>query len=425
MSKWTEEHEKELAHWLSYNGKMETIAKKLGRTVTSCERKWDRLQRAGVAKKNSKPSVTVESTLDDDITLKSNSHWRREFNKLLKKYDKLAERSSAVDQLVQDIKDVAPVSYKSAPRVIAATRKRSTSSPQSAVFVLSDTHVGKVVTPDQTLGFGCYNFTSFLARLRYCEESIKSILADHVTTDVDELVLPILGDMLDGALNHGAEVGQHHTLFEQYFAAGHAIGQLIRNLSAVVPKVRIYTAVGNHTRWQNQRKMPTDNRYSNLDQFLYAYLEALTKDLKNVEWNLNFQPFCIFDVQNFVFHGSHGDHLRGGDKALGIPNHAVGRSISATSQLFGKAGKTSPQYYLTGHLHRSISLPHATGQFIVNGGFPGVDNYGLMSNFQPVDPTQKFFMVHPKFGISASYDLQLKFATEDMADAYEIPWINK
>lgn len=409
---WTEKDTDILINLTNSGIALPYIAKQLGRTFTSCERKLERLRRSkepGLNKQELSTRVAASNSLDEDLAIKDKTFWKRAHDQLLKKYNKLADHQSAVAQLVADVRSLAPKGYDPAPAVIL-TKERSVSSPQSAVLVLSDTHVGKVVSPDQTLGFGEYDFDVFLARLKYAELAVRSILEDHVTTEVHELVLPILGDMIDGALNHAAEVGQHHTLFQQFYGAGHALAQFIRNLAAIVPKIRVFTAVGNHTRWQNQRKMPTDNRYSNLDHFLYAYLQALTADIPNVYWNLDFQPFCLFEVQGFLFHGSHGDHLRGGDKALGIPNHAVGRAISATAQIFGKAGKRSPEYYLTGHLHRSISLPHATGQFVVNGGFPGVDNYGLMSNFQPVDPTQKFFMVHHKFGMTASYDLQLKFA---------------
>lgn len=166
--------------------------------------------------------------------------------------------------------------------------------------------------------------------------------------------------------------------------------------------------------------MPSENRFSNFDMLLYALVEALTKDIPNIKWNLNQQPFQIFEVQGFTFYAAHGDHWKGGDKALGIPNHAVGRAISSTGQLFGKHGVQSPHYYLSGHLHRSITLPHAIGEVLINGGFPGLDNYGLQGGFNPVDPTQRFFLVHPRFGKTASYNLSLKFA-EVGEPPYDIP----
>jgi hypothetical protein len=295
------------------------------------------------------------------------------------------------------------------------------STPQSAMLLLSDTHVGKVVLPSQTLGFGVYNFDVYLARMKYLEESILSILENHTTMKIEELVVAMLGDMLDGALDHGVEAGQRNTLFTQFYMAGHATAQFLRVLAAHVPKVRIKTVVGNHPRWKNQHKMPTENRYSNLDMFYYAFVEALTKDIPNIKWSLDAQPFTIFEVQGFTFKAAHGDHWRGGDKALGIPNHAIGRELSTTAQLFAKHRQQAPHYYVSGHLHRDIQLPHALGVVTINGGFPGLDNYSLANNFNPVDPMQFFFFVHPKFGKTAEYRLALKFAEVTDRSPYVLP----
>lgn len=393
----------------------EDIAAQTGRSLTSVQLKRRRRNAA-----RRMPETLAQTTIEQDIEVKGNSYWQRQYHQLARKYEKLAEDQSVIDQLVTDIKEIAPVSYDPAPHVSFA-KKFSSGKPQSAVLMFSDTHVGLDVKPTQTLGFGCYNFPLFLARLKFLESAVLSILRDHTTTQVPELVIPIMGDMLDGNLNHSAEAGQVNTLFSQFYAAGHAIAQFLRNLAANVPKVRCYTVVGNHTRWGTQKKMPTNNRYSNLDSFLYAFLAALTENVTNIEWNLSQQPFSIFEVQGFRFHASHGDHLRGGDKALGIPNHSVGRQISTTTQLFNKHGVAAPHYYLTGHLHRGISLPHAAGEFLINGGFPGLDTYALMEAFNPIDPIQRFFLVHPKYGRTAEYPISLKFASPDGERPYVIP----
>jgi UDP-2,3-diacylglucosamine pyrophosphatase LpxH len=288
------------------------------------------------------------------------------------------------------------------------------------VLLLSDTHVGAVVKPEQTCGYGKYDFLTFLRRLKRLEDSVVSILQDHTTTPVSELVIPILGDCLDGALTHGSEAGQVNTLFSQFYAAGHALSQFIRNLSAVVPAIRIYCVVGNHPRLPSQHKMPTKNRFSNLDGFLMAYVQALLRDVPKVSFTLNRQPFTEFKVQGYTFLASHGDHMRGGDKALGIPAHALGRSVSFNSQIRLKTEQAGINYYVLGHFHRPMQIPHALGSILVNGAFVGVDEFGLTESFTPCPPVQKFFLMHPTFGMSATYDLNLAFAKTD-GTPYEIP----
>jgi len=381
-----------------------TVAAKLGISVETVRRKRQRL---GITHQ---PILKKEPPIQQDKLEMGNKFWRLRYAELEIKYKKLLKTAATSEQLVDLAKSLAPTSYSPAPPIPHARKSSSKDKPQSAVVFLSDTHVGQVIDPSQTLGFGHYNTSIFLARLKFYEESIISILRDHTTTTVPELVLCFGGDMIHGALDHSAEASQHNTLFSQFFGAGHAFAQFIRNLHQYIPNIRVQTVVGNHPRWGTQKKMPTENRFSNLDQFLYAYTRALTKDLAGVKWQLDAQPFSLFKVQEFIFHLSHGDHLRGGDRALGIPNHAVGRMVSTNSQMFGKVGELSPNYFLVGHLHRSIALPHARGSVIVNGGFPGIDGFGLSAGFSPVDPSQTFFMVHPKYGITARYEIQLRFA---------------
>ena len=377
-------------------------------------------QRLGLVPKKTSSPVSSTATIDDDRNRTRGDYWKQQFATLQRKYEESLRQSTAVEQLVALATDLAPTAYKPRPFVKESVRDNA-GKPQSAVLLLSDTHVGQVIEPNQTLGFGRYNFEVFLARLKFLEDGVISIIRDHTTTEIPELVVCLGGDMIDGALDHGAEVGQHSTLFSQFYGAGHALAQFLRNLSAHVPRIRVQTTVGNHPRWSHQKKMPTRDRFSNLDQFLYAYIQALTRDIREINWNLDMQPFSLFEVQGFLFHLSHGDQLRGGDRALGIPNHAVGRMVSANSQMFGKTGQPSPHYYLTGHLHREISLPHARGSVIVNGGFPGIDGFGLANGFSPVDPMQVFFFVHPKYGRTATYPIQLKFAEVTADRPYDIP----
>jgi hypothetical protein len=360
------------------------------------------------------------TTFEQDKEAKSGEFWKREYQVLEKKYEQAVTQASISEQLVELAKEVAPTSYDPCPAQIPSKQAHSDCA-QSAVLLLSDTHVGQVITPDQTLGFGGYDLEIFLARLKTVESAITSIVTRHTTTVVDELVVCFGGDLIHGALNHGAEAAQKMTLFDQTYAAGHAFAQFLRNLAPLFPKVRVFGTVGNHPRFANQKRMPTENRYSNLDQFCLSYTRALTERLENVHWTLNRQPTALFKVQGFGFELLHGDTLRGGDRALGIPNHAVGRHISGRAQLFAKHGQQSPDYYLCGHLHRDIVLPHAKGRFIVNGGFPGIDGYALAENFSPVDPTQTFFLMHPKYGQTASYSISLKFAKVEAERPYDLP----
>ena len=228
----------------------------------------------------------------------------------------------------------------------------------------------------------------------------------------------MLGDTIHGALKHGSEAAQQNTIFTQCYAGAHCIAQFFRRLSPHFPKITVKTAVGNHPRFGDQHRVPSENRFSNFDMFTYALVEALVRDIPTINFDLNRQPFCETDICGYKFWAGHGDHLRGGDKNLGIPNHAIGRQIAVTDQLYNKYRKYAINYFLVGHFHRPIVVPHANGLVLFNGGYPGLDNYALASNFNPCEPVQKFFLMHERHGIAAQYDLQLAKATPGSGERY-------
>jgi len=332
-------------------------------------------------------------------------HWRERAVRAEKELAAGHKQAAAVEALCELASDLAPRSYDPAPPVPRPAKKQP-GSAQTAVLMLSDMHVGQVVTPDQTLGLGEYNFEIFLRRLARLERSVKSIIQDHTTTKVDEIVVPILGDCLHGNLVHSVEGGQRNTIFQQFFSAGHAVAQFLRNLSAIAP-LRIYGVCGNHSRFSFQKHTPTDNTYSNFDQFFMEYTSALLRDVKAISFHLDRQPFARFSVKGFNFLCGHGHTLRGGDKTLGLPAHAIGRNVTVHSQLAFRSGNPLPNYFLFGHLHRPVTIPHTLGEVIINGGWPGLDGYALAEAFNSSLPSQKFFLMHRAFGRSATYDLRL------------------
>jgi hypothetical protein len=393
---------------LLHNAKMTNaqIAARIGRTVSAVEH-----QRRGID-----VTPTVESPAD---------YWKDRFEEATKQIKKLKKQSTAVEVLVNEIQTIVPRAYSPIPQVSKRkSGKGSKGLPQTAHLILSDSHVGQIVEPKQTMGLGYYGPMQYLRRLKYVEDSVLGICSEHVTTEIDELVVSVLGDMIHGDLQHGNEAAHIMPIVDQCVVSAHSIAQFIRNCAPHFPKVRIKSVSGNHSRWGTQRKMPTVNRYSSFDTLVYHMAKALLTDIPNVTWDLDEQPFAFYDIYGFKFLAIHGDHLRGGDKALGIPAHALGRELSFNAQVFPKSHlKEAPDYYLSGHLHTPMELP---GNIIYNGGFPGTDNYSFSSRYLPSAPSQKLFLVHPKNGRSATWNLSISRGDERYKDAipYDIPEAN-
>lgn len=738
---WNDADKNELAKMINSGTAYRDIAEHFNATVKSVEQA---AYRFGFSRPKAAPVDREEKNKVE--------YWKARAQTAERELAVVGEVQTAERIIADEIMSLAPKAYAPAPfnkAKVAPHTVGKHGSSQSAVLVFSDTHIGAVVKPEQTLGLGGYDFELFLRRLYRLERSIFSILQDHTTTKIEELVIPMIGDMLDGALIHSAECAQSNSMLAQFYSGGHAIAQFFRNLSTLAP-IRVHGVVGNHcvdekteiftqrgwkkgdeiclndkclglkkdgitvvwqpvnswivqpqkdrmvsiknrqfdfrgtehhrfyfrpvrcsglfespwshivplvekygieiptaglydgtgegvpdnlielcgavltdgsirdedilvyqkpekeqwvksafeksglkfsrwsrtrkppesicgrpwkggpetvevtyrlssesgrlflqqtglqkgeipswawnmtrsqffrflgalldgdgtkrksghvlygkskewlgkvqglcamhgvrgclssyqpnndnpalqwrlsisedrwvsvgggsqisyeestnesvwcvrtdtenflcrrngrsyftgnTRWGHQHKMPSKNRNSNFDMLLYLYIQALTRDIPQITWKLDWQPFSLFSVQGFNFYCAHGDNIHGGDKTLGLPAHAMGRMISTTNQLLTRSKIETPDYFLLGHLHRPIEVPHAKGAVIVNGAFPGVDGFALTNYFNSSHPIQKFFLMHPKFGRSATYDLRLDLG-DKTPHTYELP----
>jgi hypothetical protein len=207
------------------------IAKTLGRSITAVQHKRAAL---GIHPTASVPQA-ADSSVTEDLAEKDEAYWSQEHSDLSKKYHRLLKEQTVVERLVQRIESIAPVGYSPAPAIRKGPSRQRHGRGQSAVLMFSDTHIGKNTSPTQTLSFGSYNFETFMARLKYLEESVLSITENHVSTEVPELVIAMLGDMLDGQLVHSNEVGQLDPIFNQFYCGAHAIAQFLRNLAPHFP----------------------------------------------------------------------------------------------------------------------------------------------------------------------------------------------
>lgn len=332
-------------------------------------------------------------------------YWRGQAGKMSKELEKLKSERTSTDMLVEAAHELAPKSYQPAPYEKQKASKHA-GGAQSAVLFLSDQHIGKVVSPNQTHGIGKYDFQTFLRRLARVERSVLSILKDHTATPINEIVVMFGGDTLEGALQHGNEADQQNTMLTQSYSAAHAHAQLLRNLSVVAP-IRVYGVSGNHPRLPNQKRTPTVNLNSNFDHFTYCLTEALTKDIPRIKWHLDMQPSATFEVEGFPFYLSHGHELRGCDRALGIPAHSIGRHLSFRAQTFPQFGQDVPAIVCHGHFHRAMLFSHAKGDVVFNGSMMGPDNYALTEAFNITAPVQLFWLMHKSYGRSATYQLRL------------------
>ena len=176
------------------------------------------------------------------------------------KKDLYGEYRTMMMSLITDAKAVAVTSACSAPVI---------SEKESLVVVLSDLHVGKIVEVD---GDEVFNTAIAIDRINQLGRSIQRVITHaKKTTGIDEVVVALVGDILDGEniyKSHAFHTDSH--IAYQVKNATKALWDLIVELAAVegIEKVRVATIRGNHG-----KAGEFGHEDSNLDNILYDNLE--------------------------------------------------------------------------------------------------------------------------------------------------------
>jgi hypothetical protein len=341
-----------------------------------------------------------------------------------KQLSTLARRKAHEDRIVEHFEDhlddcIGRKTFSIRIPTPMPPRPKCKATPEEAVLVISDPHVGKIVLPQQTLGFGDYNLKKFFDELHFLEQTVTRMIQNNIHNPVQRLHVLLLGDLVEGMLSHASEIPMRELVADQVLVASLAFYQFIARISRVVPELIVRGVPGNHGRFPNQKKPPTENRFSNFDFIVMGQIESLFRCAgpSNVKVLLEENPFQVFDIFQWRFKIGHGDHLKGGDKALGIPAHSMARDINTTTQRYAAIGKQAPDYFLVGDKHRHMSASTARGRYMVNGSWFECDGYAMAENFSPNRPFQMFFGVHPTIGKTWQYDLFL-----DKAPAVEMQY---
>ncbi len=287
-------------------------------------------------------------------------------------------------------------------------------SPHSAVLLVSDTHVGKVCTPRETEGRAVYNPAHFVARLALLEQEVVDLLRDG--PPIDELVVILLGDIVEGCLDHGAEREESLLLSHQFVLATHLLAQFLMRLAGIVPAMRVYGLGGNHSRWPGQRRPPTTGRESNLDHLVYRGMEMITvaAGVQNLRFCLSEASRQTIRIKSTVISALHGDQIRGGE----FYTAGIKREVYSSVLRCAPEGDL-PDLWVTGDKHVPQSLSVGTGRWVINGAFVGED--GFSQQFAPARASQTLLWICPEKGRFLLAEINLSSANPLNPTPYSLP----
>jgi hypothetical protein len=286
----------------------------------------------------------VSSLIEEASQLAANDELRRTNRKLLKL---LTVAKASKEELVEAVYQAALEAAGTMVLPPIPTPKVSKGkSPEVAICLLADWQLGKT-TPD-------YNSDVAAERVqRYAEKVVNLIELQRSHHPVNEARIYLLGDLLEGE-----EIfpGQAHridaSLYTQVFRGAELLAGVVRAVAAVVPKVTVKGAIGNH----GSLGGPIRRSYhpeTNLDAMLYNVARMLVTD-KRVEWPETFvagerawyATDTVYDKTWFLFHG---DQVK--SASFGIPWYGFNK------RLLGWATSVHPfEYSASGHWHVPVRM---------------------------------------------------------------------
>jgi len=299
------------------------------------------------------------------------------------------------DKMYKAARNLPPV-----PPPVYSKKTKSDRTPEDIGLVLSDLHIGHEHTVEETGGLSEYNFEIFLQRLENLKLAITDIHELHSKLyPIKKLHIFSLGDIVEGANTAGAwsHVWINSPIYDQVMAGQRAISDFIYHMLTIFEQVEFYAIYGNHGRIAPNG---AEKKYNNFDLFCYDFIQKEFKNEPRINFHTTKSWWMLKEIQNHNFLMVHGDDV----KAKNPPVTSLLELERKMGCLIGKI----PNYTLCGHFHNCSEFTTHGGKAIMNGSFVGSDVYSLSNNMPGNQPEQKLFGIHPKRGITWTYNINLK-----------------
>ena len=277
---------------------------------------------------------------------------------------------------------------------------------QIMVTPLSDTHIGEHVFKDQMRGLNEYNFEIFNKRMYgWANQILKHTSYRRQIAPVDELIVPMLGDMISGDIHEELARSNMANCMEQMIRGASIIAQALMYLAPHYTKIKVPCVVGNHGRMT--RKPPMKDKYMDWDYMLYQWVASFCKNQENIEFNIPRSYITTLKVHYKVVLITHGDCISGAGSS-----GAILTSITKLRSVFqfrkslqreiedSMDGDLEQEFdsVMIGHFHRIDELDIGTGELHICGTMKGPDEFALQRLQAATKPKQIVTYWHPRYG---------------------------
>jgi len=287
-----------------------------------------------------------------------------------------------------------------APPPVYTKMPKTDRTPEDIGLILSDLHIGHEHTAEETGGLSEYNIDIFLQRLENLKLAITDIHELHSNLyPIKKLHVFSLGDIVEGANTAGAwsHVWIDSPIFDQIMIGEKAISDFLYYMLTLFEEVEFYAIYGNHGRIAPNG---AEKKYNNFDLLCYELIQKEFKDEPRIKFHTTKSWWMLKSIQNHKFLMMHGDDVKAKNPPV--------TSLLEVERKMGAMIGVNPDYTLCGHFHNCSEFTTHGGKALMNGSFVGSDVYSLSNNMPGNKPEQKLFGIHPKRGITWTYNINLQ-----------------
>lgn len=266
-------------------------------------------------------------------------------------------------------------------------RIRGNSSEAVAVAVATDWHLGCTIRPEQVSGLNTYDVAIAKRRIyNFFERVVRLTHKERQDVKIDELVLFLGGDLIDGALhldtimtNEIAEPIHQSVLCQSLIESG--LNFLLNH--GKFKKITVVCCDGNHGRIT--QKMHSNSRQGNaLEYFMYYNLAHRFPSLK---WVMADGLHVYLKMYDYTIRFHHGDTISFGG--------VQGPYMYLNRRIYQWDEGVKAHYSVQGHLH---CYTIGTRRWLINGSLIGYSPYALTFGGEHQPPIQAFFLLDKKRG---------------------------
>jgi len=330
---------------------------------------------------------------------------------LRRERDRLREQLDILERIREEAEILAPQ-----PKWLKPPKKKG--GPKRAILlsVLSDTHVGEIVDPDQLGDMNKFDLRIADRRLRRYFEKISMLSRSYLTgVEKEGVVLALGGDMISGEIHDELAQTNELSVFESVLWLAPRLVAGIEALAEEFKHVFVVSAPGNHPRdsWKPRYKgRAVHNADYLLGKMVESYFRRSNPSADSVVFSVPTSIDADFEIYRFRFSMEHGDEMQKtnpGTSEIGALGPVKRGTLRKARQR--QAEGRPMDYLVVGHFHQLVAAPDQG--FLMNGTLKGYDEFARGLHLKPEPPQQLLVVVTPEYGPTQSMPVRVSKRTEE------------